>query len=224
MAKSIDLTNIRFGRLVALERLNPIKPRDGYRWLCICDCGHTCIRRTRTLRYDDNVIKSCGCYVSDLNKQKPKIRPSTNIKHGANLRGRTAEYVTWSSMIQRCTNNKNVSYPLYGGRGINVCDPWLQSFECFLNDMGKKPSHKHSIDRINNDLGYFKENCKWSTQKEQSKNQRRSVLILINSEKLTAEEARIKYGVPERTLYRWAKDSNGADLYFKVVERKMRNL
>ena len=222
MAKPLDLTNLRFGRLIAIERIDPIKPRDGYRWLCICDCGNTCIRRTRMLRYDRHITKSCGCYVADLNKNKPKIRPSVNIKHGATSRGRTTEYKTWSSMIQRCNNPNNMSFNDYGGRGIEVCERWTL-FENFLEDMGLKPSEKYSIERIDNSKGYFKENCRWANHKEQALNKRNNVLLIIDSKKMTAEEASIEYKIPERTLYRWFKEKKGEDLFPMVQKRLSKN-
>lgn len=81
-------------------------------------------------------------------------------------------YKSYYNMIDRCSNKKNKRFKDYGGRGINICKDWIVSFDNFIKDMGKKPSFKHSIDRINNDLGYCKENCKWSTDLEQVYNRR----------------------------------------------------
>ena len=83
---------------------------------------------------------------------------------------RTPEYTAWANVIQRCTNKNKRDYAWYGGRGIKVCDRWLESFDNFLEDMGEKPSPNHSIDRINNDGDYSPENCKWSTATEQARN------------------------------------------------------
>lgn len=87
----------------------------------------------------------------------------------------TAEYFIWQQMKNRCLNPKCKRYPLYGGRGIGICERWLK-FENFFADMGKRPV-KRSLERKNNDLGYDPDNCKWATQTEQMRNTRRNVMI-----------------------------------------------
>lgn len=82
-----------------------------------------------------------------------------------------SEYNSWHQMKQRCLNKNDKRYHDYGGRGITVCEEWM-TFEGFFNDMGVKPSPDHSIDRIDNNKGYYKENCKWSDRREQQRNQR----------------------------------------------------
>ena len=94
----------------------------------------------------------------------------------------TPEYITWANMIQRCCNKKHKAYKYYGRQGIAVCDRWLHSFVNFFNDMGPKPFSKAEIDRIDNDLGYFPENCRWVTSAQNNQNKRNI--------KLTLEKAR----------------------------------
>lgn len=138
-------------------------------WLCRCDCGTE--RRVTGGRLRRGESKSCGC-------DKPRVCAEANMKHGDSARGRmTPEYRTWSNMIDRCERPGNSQYRDWGGRGIKVCSRWRESFAAFLEDMGRKPTPKHSIDRINNDGDYEPGNCRWATSAEQSRNRRNSVYI-----------------------------------------------
>ncbi len=112
--------------------------------------------------------------------------------------GKISEYRTLASMKDRCYRSKNKYYHRYGGRGITVCERWRNSFIAFLEDMGLKPFPEAQIDRIDNDLGYFKENCRWATPEENSRN---SVHTKLTMRK--AEEIRKQYnagGVTQREV------------------------
>jgi hypothetical protein len=98
----------------------------------------------------------------------------------------TAEYRIWNAMRYRCGNPANDAYPLYGGRGITVCERWERSFEAFFADMGPRPSRKHSLDRINNNGPYAPENCRWATTAEQALNKRGKRRVVLDS--MTIEE------------------------------------
>lgn len=91
---------------------------------------------------------------------------------------RTPEYGIWCAMKTRCLNPNSVTYERYGGAGIEICDEWAQSFTTFLKDMGRRPSSRHSVDRIDNRLGYSPENCRWATPKMQSRNRERCFLVV----------------------------------------------
>lgn len=137
-------------------------------WECLCGCGNIVIVRSSRIRR--KTIKSCGCLT-------PGIISKSNTKHGKRFSG---EYNTWVSMVSGCRDKNNDKYHRYGGRGIKICDSWLE-FKNFYKDMGSRPIGKQ-IDRKNNELGYFKENCRWVTSKENNRNRRDNRMITHNME------------------------------------------
>lgn len=113
------------------------------------------------------------------------------------------EYRCYTSMKTRCYNKKCPPYKNYGGRGIKVCDRWLgpQGFINFMIDMGERPSSRHSLDRIDNNQGYFPDNCRWADNATQGNNRRTNKLLSYNGETLTEAEWAKKIGVNRGTLH-----------------------
>ena len=171
MKKLINLKNRRFGKLKVLEYGGADRRGNGT-WICLCDCGNKKKVMGRHLR--SGATKSCGCYMRESSLTR-------STKHGHCTGKTTVEYRAYINMINRCYYYRGVSYRNYGGRGITVCKRWREGessksgFVCFLEDMGKKPDPKLTLERINNEKGYSTENCKWATRSEQCLNTRRSI-------------------------------------------------
>jgi hypothetical protein len=162
-----------------------------------CDCGTIKLIREDHVR--SGKTQSCGCKTGSLISESKKTHESCN----------TREYHIWNSLIQRCVNKNATSYPRYGGRGITVCDRWLDSFVNFLEDMGKSPDG-YQIDRIDNNRGYSPDNCRWVTPKENSRNTRKTVFVEWNgksqSRNAWAEDLGIRIDtIKSRTRRGWTE-------------------
>ena len=158
--KNKDISGNRYGRLLVIRHTHE-RIRNNVVWECECDCGNK-VYVPRNQLINGNSL-SCGCLHNEIIK-------NTRKTHGLS---KTRIYKIWESMKKRCTNINSNSYENYGGRGIYVCKDWLESFEKFYEDMGDPPTNKHELDRINNDDGYYKENCRWATRSENGCNKRK---------------------------------------------------
>ncbi len=135
-------------------------------WICRCSCGVEKEIAGHNLRSGD--IRSCGCKQLELISKALKGK---YLLHGHTQGGiQSPEWRAWNGMLHRCYSKYGPSYARYGGRGIKVCARWRNSFENFLEDMGPRPSSKHSIDRKKNNRGYNPGNCRWATALEQQNN------------------------------------------------------
>ena len=170
MSKHEELIGKVFGRLTVIALAGMNKKYQAL-VLCKCECGNEIIARADSLK--DGNTKSCGCLRSEVVKVSKRI-------HGQAGRGSmTKEYKAWEEMKKRCTNPKRKYYPDYGGRGIRVYPPWVESFQAFYDYVGQAPSPEHSLDRWpNNETGHYEPgNVRWGTDEQQSRNKRNNVWL-----------------------------------------------
>ena len=195
-----DITGTKWSKLTAIS-FSHRGFRGNQHWKFKCDCGAQKVLALAEVKRGKT--KSCGC----LNREKARERC---LKSGKHYLSKAPEYRIWSAVKKRCSNPKDSHFKYYGERGITVCDRWINSFENFYADMGKRPSQKHSIDRIDNNKGYSPDNCRWATAKEQSLNRRQCKLIL-NGERISAREMAKKTGIGLYTILKLAKQNLTAD-------------
>lgn len=124
------------------------------------------------------------------------------VTHGES---RSPEYRAWQTARLRCTDPNNQAWPHYGGRGITMCERWLNSVEAFISDMGRKPSPEHELDREDNNLGYDPANCRWVLRKVNDRNRRSNRLVTVRGETMTLAEWCELTGLPRTTVQKRLK-------------------
>lgn len=183
-----SLIGQKFGRLTVIA-VGELKGHSRM-MICECECGVVKPVNKHNLRIGDSA--SCGCLQKDMIAFKSanavqKLHP--------------VEYNTWVKIKARCLNPKDKCYFRYGGKGITMCERWVESFHNFLIDMGKRPADKCSIDRIDNNGNYTPENCRWADMTEQCRNRSVSVYLEHNGQRLTLKEWEPIVGVKYKTLH-----------------------
>jgi hypothetical protein len=158
---ALNLSGMKFGRWQVIERCGQTA-RGAALWLVRCDCGNEGVRPGTALAR--GVTNSCGCFAAQCVARRSRTHGLTHSR----------AYKSWIHMRVRCADPKHPAFHRYGGRGITVCERWLNSFENFFADMGERPPGK-SLDRIDNDGNYEPGNCRWATAKEQSRSGGRKV-------------------------------------------------
>lgn len=188
MSRLIDLTGQRIGRLLVQERRGSANWGSPM-WLCKCDCGNWCLVASSNLR--KNHTQSCGCLQ----------RERTAEVHTTHGQAHTRIYNIWNTMVARCHRKNTKAYPEYGGRGITVCDEWMNCFQSFyLWAMANGYNDELSIDRVDNDKGYSPSNCRWVTVYTQANNKRSNITVEYNGESRTVAEWAKILGIKYATL------------------------
>lgn len=181
----------KFGDLIFIEEDFHEKEVTGfqkYRKAVVqCFCGKKFITRISGLK--NGRVSSCGC------KRKDGLLKRITRHNMSN----SSEYASWESMKARCMNPKNSFYYNYGGRGIKVCERWM-NFKNFINDMGNKPSKDYSIDRIDVNGDYCPENCRWSDRYTQDRNRRSNVKFELNGETKILIDIAKEYNLHQQTI------------------------
>lgn len=215
MSAVIDLTGQKFGVLRVLSRISSRSGRACFS--CQCECGNKIDVVGQHLRR--GAVTSCGC----KKVERAKKNAINFVTHG---KTNSPEFRTWTQMISRCTNKNDYRYPRYGGRGITVDERWLESFEAFLEDVGRRPNPTDELDRIENDGNYEPGNVRWVSAKVNCNNRSSNRLITYNgrtqsmtlwAEEMGLEPATLRvrlesnWGVeraltqPVRRIARWSK-------------------
>lgn len=180
--KELNLKGQKFNKLTAINYEGEEK------WLFECECGSKVIKKASDVKRGKTTSCSRKCTTGN---------PS---KHPL--------YITWDGIKKRCYQENSTGYKNYGGRGIKMCEDWKNSFWKFLEDMGEKPSENCTIERLNTNLDYFKNNCVWATKKEQAENRRNNIYVVYKNKKYTLYSICKLLNLKHSTIYWKLKKSN----------------
>lgn len=201
-----DIVGKRFG-LLQVSAYRGKTAGGQHEYTCKCDCGSEKVTRRNYLF--SGTTTSCGCYRKSVCWQnRSSHRETIRNAYG---RVNSPEYAAWASMKDRCFNSNHRAYHNYGGRGIKVCDEWVNSFETFLQDVGRRPSARHSLERVDNEIGYLSSNVVWATQADQDNNKRTNRIIEFGGETRTLTQWATLQGMSKETLHSRLKAGWGVE-------------
>lgn len=191
MPKKKDLTGVLFGRLSVIKESEERTSSGEVMWICKCECGNEKSVASRSLT--KGLTKSCGC----LQREVVSKSSSSHGKCGTRL------HEIWRNMKRRCYNENATGYDTYGGKGVSICNEWLEDFENFYKwSMKNGYSDNLTIDRINVDGDYEQSNCRWATMKVQQNNKTTNKIIIINGISKTLKEWSDETGIKSVTIQR----------------------
>jgi hypothetical protein len=182
--KKLDLTGHVYGRLTVISEA--LKRGRHTMYNCLCECGLASVAYATNLR--SGYTTSCGCLRTELHSTQGG---------GSN----NAAYKNWESMVARCHNIKHDQYEKYGAIGVHVHLPWRYDFQAFLRYIGPKPTVNHTIDRIENALGYIPGNVRWATHIEQKANRSNTAKVMWNGELQTLAILAHEHNLPPQNVY-----------------------
>lgn len=183
----VDRTGLRYGQLTVIAYLGKIPGKTKLHWLCQCDCGEQA--RVTSSNLVTGHTTSCGCAHRKILQQRRVY--SLDMQE---------EYKIWRGIKQRTGPNRGARNARYAN--VPLCTRWATSFDAFITDMGKRPSSKHSIERLDNNLGYCPENCVWASAKQQANNRSTNVFL--------------EYQGVTQTLAQWAEQLNIASFTLRA--------
>lgn len=223
--RKLNLVGQVFGRLTVISEgpgYIDYKGGKGINWVCECSCGSGKVVVTRGSNLKTGNVTSCGCYRLEI------------FKRGTHFKSDHPVYRTWASMRGRCLNPKDTAYDRYGGRGITICQEWLDDFNVFYTWMiaqGWVEGTVLSLDRVDNNRGYSPENCRLATKTEQSRNRRNNTMYTIYGQTLCFKEVWEKFALPsvKYGAFEARVKYNGWNIYEALytptspIARKLRN-
>ena len=215
MAKFLDLTGQRFGKLTVIKFSKDVQSGNRKRkyWLCQCDCGN--LKEVRTDGLTRGTTKSCGCL--KVENSYKNLTDKYQFKPKYKVRNRKL-YFVWRDIKMRCDD---ISNKRYGGRGITICNEWLNFDNFALWALNNGYKEGLSIDRINNDGNYEPSNCRWITMKEQCRNKSTNILIEYKEQNITLIELSEITNIPYMTLRdRYYRGDRGDRLIRPVRKNK----